>query len=757
MKFPQIYIDNEFKLFPVSNESKLPCIKNNLTRASFDLETIRLWGAKFPSCNWGISLAQSGLVAVDIDHKHGGMEYWASLIEKNGEPKTLSATTGSGGKHYIFLDEEKSFKGKILSGIDIKHNGYVIVWPSINQKTGKQYTWDNWGAPITPMPEWLLKLAEKRIIKVEGEEPVKFSNDYLSKLVSVLKYYPLNFEEWVHAGMAIHASEPNEKGRALFLDLTRGESYVEGDIEWANKKWDSFHEGGGITPLTLAFLIRKKGGSVPSATKEEDKWAFRNNQEIELYREKIEREAEREETKETFYERDGKLVCWSSAAIAEYFNKQGLAVIEDGSDSTFAKINEVDEEINVMRLGKVALQNTYANLKRISVKATASEIKIVLTPAIDEWISAANRTQYKGIVFDPNLRPTKDFLNLWQGFKKISPDFHTDKYKVVTDFIFLVLCCENKEKFEWLMQWLAHILQSPGHKATTVPVFIGGEGAGKGLLFDHIMKPILSPYYAALSTAEDVTSRFNGHMFGKLLSYIDEATWRGNKTEDGILKRLIGSPTFSIEEKFGKRKEIENFSRYAIASNNEEAVALSLGNRRYMVFETNPIYANDLKYFGPLGDSIRKKEVLESFLGHLLSIDLTDFNPYKILNDNQGEISKIRSAGITAEFWRDVMISPERFWEVKKGLNSKLAYNAFLEFTNSVKTYEKNLSKNFFWKTTEKLIGDIEKNRLRNNGGLIYFRSISPKEFFDLFSKNLKIKNEMLEESEYIYNENEGF
>ena len=62
------YCKRGFHLFPVKKETKRPAIKDNLNKASNDIDQLMEWDKKFPNCNWAISCAKSGLVAVDVDH-----------------------------------------------------------------------------------------------------------------------------------------------------------------------------------------------------------------------------------------------------------------------------------------------------------------------------------------------------------------------------------------------------------------------------------------------------------------------------------------------------------------------------------------------------------------------------------------------------------------------------------------------------------------------------------------------------------------
>jgi putative DNA primase/helicase len=137
------YSKRGWRLVPCNPGQKTPLISDTLILASCDLGQILKWEDEFSEPNWGLYLAGSGLVAIDVDTRKGGMEHWLDLVSKNGEPETLKAQTGSGGFHYIFRAETNvQYHAKFRDGIDVKYNGYILVEPSIHPN-GQPYLWLN--------------------------------------------------------------------------------------------------------------------------------------------------------------------------------------------------------------------------------------------------------------------------------------------------------------------------------------------------------------------------------------------------------------------------------------------------------------------------------------------------------------------------------------------------------------------------------------------------------------------------------------
>ncbi|MCX7143975.1 MAG: bifunctional DNA primase/polymerase [Proteobacteria bacterium] len=104
------------------------------------------WLKWWPHMNVGILTgSDTGVFVVDEDPRHGGDQSLAELIKKNGPlPKTVSASTGGGGKHYLFLIPGgmsiSNSASELAPGIDIRGDGgLVVVQPSVTQGA---YKWN---------------------------------------------------------------------------------------------------------------------------------------------------------------------------------------------------------------------------------------------------------------------------------------------------------------------------------------------------------------------------------------------------------------------------------------------------------------------------------------------------------------------------------------------------------------------------------------------------------------------------------------
>ena len=143
-------------------------------KATDDLDVIEGWFQSNPNYNLGLACKQSGIMAIDIDPRSDGHVSIKELERKSEYSlvPTVSAITGEykikgrpmRGSHYLYkCSPDETFIANLkqhgLTGIDIKHNGFIVVGPS-NHFSGVSYKWEPekspWELPIAEAPEELL-------------------------------------------------------------------------------------------------------------------------------------------------------------------------------------------------------------------------------------------------------------------------------------------------------------------------------------------------------------------------------------------------------------------------------------------------------------------------------------------------------------------------------------------------------------------------------------------------------------------------
>ncbi len=139
-------------------------VPHGLLGASTDEEAIRSWWAERPEANVGICAGEgSGTVVIDVDVKAGGEETLRALEASHGPlPDTLTARTGSGGRHVFFQHPGWKVRNSVGQaglgrGLDVRGDGGYVVAPPSRHIRGT-YEWVNADAEIAPLPGWLVDL-----------------------------------------------------------------------------------------------------------------------------------------------------------------------------------------------------------------------------------------------------------------------------------------------------------------------------------------------------------------------------------------------------------------------------------------------------------------------------------------------------------------------------------------------------------------------------------------------------------------------
>jgi hypothetical protein len=135
---------------------KHPLTKHGKDDATTDHGQISKWWGRWLSANVG-GRPPSGIMVLDIDPRNGGDTELHQLTLQYGRlPETLTAATGSGGRH-IWLAYRGPVRGALCPGVDVKtSSGYLVMPPSLHA-SGRRYRWVQEVA-TAPAPTWVRRL-----------------------------------------------------------------------------------------------------------------------------------------------------------------------------------------------------------------------------------------------------------------------------------------------------------------------------------------------------------------------------------------------------------------------------------------------------------------------------------------------------------------------------------------------------------------------------------------------------------------------
>lgn len=279
-------------------------------------------------------------------------------------------------------------------------------------------------------------------------------------------------------------------------------------------------------------------------------------------------------------------------------------------------------------------------------------------PLASVFLNSLQRT----IVDHIGLNPSEDKIysndkgqkvaNVWSGWG-IEPwpeHVANEEVEVVTSYLYEVLCREDPAQYEWLIAWLSDIFKNPGSKPGTALVIVGQEGAGKSVLPEVILRPIVgSAHFAKGSSIERLTSKFNSHMSGKLVIEGEEVLNTNRRADAEAMKDAVTSAIRTVEKKGIDSYEMEDYARYILISNHiDNAVAISTTDRRYTFLHASTKYADK--------SVLTTKEQKREFFNRLFGWCQTEVEGGRI-EPNRENLAKLHKWFLQQEFPRHIVRS----------------------------------------------------------------------------------------------------
>ena len=264
-----------------------------------------------------------------------------------------------------------------------------------------------------------------------------------------------------------------------------------------------------------------------------------------------------------------------------------------------------------------------------------------------KWLSEPHPT-FDDLTFDPSNKHTVEQYNLWDGFA-LSPK--RGSCSLYLEHLKSCICNGDAGLYEYVFNWMAHLVQKPAELPGVALVLIGDQGTGKGS-FVAPLGEILGQHYQHATQMDKVLGRFNMHMAHALLVFCDEIVWGGNKKDEGALKGLVTEHDRLVEAKFQNPITLPSYLRLIFATNEAWAVPTGEKERRWCVLKVNNNHIQDTAYFGALKNELANGGS-EALLDQLLSRDITSFNVRKAPKTDGLLEQKILSQDSVASWWFD--------------------------------------------------------------------------------------------------------
>ena len=259
----------------------------------------------------------------------------------------------------------------------------------------------------------------------------------------------------------------------------------------------------------------------------------------------------------------------------------------------------------------------------------ANEITSKPESFFNRWIIDSSKRFYEKQIFIPNDDyDSSKYYNLFTGFNYtndmdmvLTPD---NKYiKFFEDHIKL-LCNNDEVASNYLIKYIADLIQNPHILPEVAVVMCGGKGVGKDLLIDILVKLIGHEYSTRTQSFGTLFGNFNSAVKNKLIIQLNEVSGGDGFKQKEELKDFITKKKITINEKMLKPYDLNNYARLFISCNNNNPIEITSDNRRYFVIEAGE-KQNSNYYDNMYNNVLGNDEAMNTIFNYLYKYDLTEF------------------------------------------------------------------------------------------------------------------------------------
>jgi hypothetical protein len=342
-------------------------------------------------------------------------------------------------------------------------------------------------------------------------------------------------------------------------------------------------------------------------------------------------------------------------------------------------------------------------------------------------------------------------LNLFTGFvaDKLT-DCEIVDITPITDHI-TFLCEGNHEYANYVINFLAHLVQRPAELTRTALVFKGAQGTGKGTFFSWFANKIIgTKYYYTTANITNITVN-NDHLNGKLLINLDEASAAETYAGSSLLKNKITEPRITLTNKYVKPFEVENYGRYIFFSNQDNPVKIENTDRRYVIFKTSEKFANlppndtnKVNYYNRLFKAMADRNVAYSFMRFLRDRNISEVNWEDRPLTESYTLSRELNIPVFAEFLEKYCFETEHI-TFTNNINRTNKHAFFTEFNNFLTRSKNNkltMKDRSFFIECKKHPFIISKRELETGARLIEVNRILA---FEYLKSNRYLSNNLLD------------
>jgi hypothetical protein len=563
--------------------------------------------------------------------------------------KTLFIVTESDVSNYDF--ECLKVGDKYELDLNVYDNGKCIncFGSKKNKDTPYPIQWDKEEFPNTPLimcplPNATLLNIEKVMNMMKPDEPPKdIKQNIVTEtslhdaviLLNMLNVKRYKYNDWVKTGMIMWHTfgDANDDAFNAWADWSAKAPNVGSGYRECCVKWASYvnHDN----PLTIGTLhLWAKEDNVSEYDKfmnskvewvEEQDETDKEDDDCDIqitYQPHIEKEAD-------YYKSDYKYYV-----LKQLFEQRNFKV-----NNPVAYVELFDTEL-IIRSNAVERYRTFRYTEEQKEEDINGNImlKTKTCAFYDNWRNDIHMRTYHSIDFVP---PSKtytcppDVYNLWKGYdaeKYTTKRDMTAQVNKVLDFIKKVICCDKQDVYDYVMKWIANILQNPADKSKIALCLIGNQGDGKSYFTELITNIIGKCMSYTTQNAQEYFDRFDGTArLNKMLCVFNEINFEQMGKNADVLKGYITDLSIRHEKKGIDPIDVALYANYIFTTNNKNPLKIEDGDRRFVVLEVSSCYnsPDHNAYWSEMQQLKTNKHFIRRLYEHFMTIEIPDKYDWK--------------------------------------------------------------------------------------------------------------------------------
>jgi hypothetical protein len=405
--------------------------------------------------------------------------------------------------------------------------------------------------------------------------------------------------------------------------------------------------------------------------------------------------------------------------LEEEFNKTHFKVIKK------SLYFEEDFEKNDIKL--YTLNDLKTSWSHLNYEELDKEENIIKCSFINKYVSHKGNPR---IYTDINVYPdaSKCPANHYNSWKKFDVELiNNDNFiedKSGLEFILNhinILCNHQKDVYEFVLDFFAHMFQKPAEKPGKFILFISKQGTGKGLLIELLNNMLGNDKVLDTTRPEkDCWGDFNSAMLNTYLVNFEELKFLSTKGNEGSFKNYITQKKMNINQKGKDCFEITSYHRFIGSCNPEDSdipIKTVDGDRRTLMIRCSDENKDKTEYFDELLKLVASKNLQKTFYNYLMDRKNIDtFVSRKIPKTEYQEDLKEACEDYTLQFIKDY-VQEINDCDIKE-VQAKTLFKKFQEFITE-NNFKVDISNTRFGLKLKNLgLKNIIKGR--NNKGFYY-------------------------------------